>query len=341
MEIIMDNILVTGGSGFIGSHTVVELLNAGYGVIVIDNLSNSSKEALDRVEKITGRSVKFYKEDLLDEEALCNIFDKENISSVIHFAGLKAVGESCKIPLAYFDNNITGTINLLKVMEKHNVKSLVFSSSATVYGKPASVPVKEDFPLSVSNPYGRTKLIIEDMARDIYNADKSWDIALLRYFNPIGAHESGEIGENPNGIPNNLLPYVAKVASGELECVNVFGDDYDTPDGTGVRDYIHVSDLAEGHIKALEKLSSNPGLVTYNLGTGKGYSVLEIIHSFEKACGKKIPYNITDRRPGDIDMCYADPGKAKEELGWVAKRDIDKMCEDAWRWQVNNPKGFC
>ena len=322
----MDNILVTGGSGFIGSHTVVELLNAGYGLIVIDNLSNSSKEALDRVENITGRSVKF---------------DKENISSVIHFAGLKAVGESCKIPLAYFDNNITGTINLLKVMEKHNVKSLVFSSSATVYGKPASVPVKEDFPLSVSNPYGRTKLIIEDMARDIYNADKSWDIALLRYFNPIGAHESGEIGENPNGIPNNLLPYVAKVASGELECVNVFGDDYDTPDGTGVRDYIHVSDLAEGHIKALEKLSSNPGLVTYNLGTGKGYSVLEIIHSFEKACGKKIPYNITDRRPGDIDMCYADPGKAKEELGWVAKRGIDKMCEDAWRWQVNNPKGFC
>lgn len=336
----MDNILVTGGSGFIGSHTVIELLNAGYGVIVIDNLSNSSKEALDRAEKITGHSVKFYKEDLLDEEALCNIFSKENISSVIHFAGLKAVGESCKIPLAYFDNNITGTINLLKVMDKYNVKSLVFSSSATVYGKPASVPVKEDFPLSVSNPYGRTKLIIEDMLRDIYNADKSWDIALLRYFNPIGAHESGEIGENPNGIPNNLLPYIAKVAAGELEAVNVFGNDYDTPDGTGVRDYIHVADLAEGHIKALEKLSSSPGLVTYNLGTGKGYSVLEIIHSFEKACGKKIPYNITDRRPGDIDMCYADPGKAKEELGWVAKRDIDKMCEDAWRWQVKNPKGF-
>lgn len=336
----MDNILVTGGSGFIGSHTVVELLNAGYGVIVIDNLSNSSKEALDRVEKITGNSVKFYKEDLLDEEALSDIFDKENISSVIHFAGLKAVGESCKIPLAYFNNNITGTINLLRVMEKYNVRSLVFSSSATVYGKPASVPVKEDFPLSVSNPYGRTKLIIEDMLRDIYSADKSWDIALLRYFNPIGAHESGEIGENPNGIPNNLLPYISKVAAGELETVNVFGDDYDTPDGTGVRDYIHVSDLAEGHIKALVKLSSHPGLVTYNLGTGKGYSVLEIIHSFEKACGKKIPYNITERRPGDIDMCYADPGKAKEELGWVAKRGIDKMCEDAWRWQVNNPKGF-
>ena len=337
----MDNILVTGGTGFIGSHTVVELLNAGYNVVVLDNLVNSSKESLERIKKITGKSVKFYEDDLLDMEALQNIFEKENISSVIHFAGLKAVGESCEIPLAYFNNNITGTINLVMAMEKYNVKSLVFSSSATVYGKPASVPVKEDFPLSVSNPYGRTKLIIEDMARDIYNADKSWDIALLRYFNPIGAHESGEIGENPNGIPNNLLPYVAKVASGELECVNVFGDDYDTPDGTGVRDYIHVSDLAEGHIKALEKLSSNPGLVTYNLGTGKGYSVLEIIHSFEKACGKKIPYNITDRRPGDIDMCYADPGKAKEELGWVAKRDIDKMCEDAWRWQVNNPKGFC
>ncbi len=337
----MDNILVTGGTGFIGSHTVVELLNAGYNVVVLDNLVNSSKESLERIKKITGKSVKFYEDDLLDMEALQNIFEKENISSVIHFAGLKAVGESCQIPLAYFNNNITGTINLVMAMEKYNVKSLVFSSSATVYGKPESVPIREDFPLSVSNPYGRTKLIIEDMLRDIYKADKSWDIALLRYFNPIGAHESGEIGENPNGIPNNLLPYVAKVASGELECVNVFGDDYDTPDGTGVRDYIHVSDLAEGHIKALEKLSSNPGLVTYNLGTGKGYSVLEIIHSFEKACGKKIPYNITDRRPGDIDMCYADPGKAKEELGWVAKRDIDKMCEDAWRWQVNNPKGFC
>ena len=337
----MDNILVTGGAGFIGSHTVIELLNAGYNVIVLDNLVNSSRESLERVKKITGRSVKFYEDDLLDMEALQNIFEKENISSVIHFAGLKAVGESCEIPLAYFNNNITGTINLLMAMEKYNVKSFVFSSSATVYGKPESVPIREDFPLSVSNPYGRTKLMIEDMLRDIYKADTSWDIALLRYFNPIGAHESGEIGENPNGIPNNLLPYVAKVASGELECVNVFGDDYDTPDGTGVRDYIHVSDLAEGHIKALEKLSSNPGLVTYNLGTGKGYSVLEIIHSFEKACGKKIPYNITDRRPGDIDMCYADPGKAKEELGWVAKRDIDKMCEDAWRWQVNNPKGFC
>lgn len=338
--IVMDNILVTGGAGFIGSHTVVELLNAGYGVVVLDNLVNSSSESLERVKKITGRSVKFYKDDLLDKEALQDIFAKENISSVIHFAGLKAVGESCKIPLEYFNNNITGTINLLMAMDKYNVKSLVFSSSATVYGKPESVPIREDFPLSVSNPYGRTKLIIEDMLRDIYKADASWDIALLRYFNPIGAHESGEIGENPAGIPNNLLPYVSKVAIGELETVNVFGNDYDTPDGTGVRDYIHVVDLAEGHIKALEKLNSHPGLVTYNLGTGRGYSVLEIIHNFEKACGKKIPYNITDRRPGDIDMCYADPGKAKKELGWEAKRDIDKMCEDAWRWQSKYPRGF-
>lgn len=338
--IVMDNILVTGGAGFIGSHTVVELLNAGYSVVVVDNLVNSSSESLERVKKITGKSIKFYKDDLLDKEALQDIFEKENISSVIHFAGLKAVGESCKIPLEYFNNNITGTINLLIAMEKYNAKSLVFSSSATVYGKPESVPIREDFPLSVSNPYGRTKLIIEDMLRDIYKADTSWDIALLRYFNPIGAHESGEIGENPAGIPNNLLPYVSKVAIGELETVNVFGNDYDTPDGTGVRDYIHVVDLAEGHIKALEKLNSHPGLVTYNLGTGKGYSVLEIIHNFEKACGKKIPYNITDRRPGDIDMCYADPGKAKKELGWEAKRDIEKMCEDAWRWQSKYPKGF-
>lgn len=336
----MDNILVTGGAGFIGSHTVIELLNAGYNVIVVDNLINSSKESLERVKKITGKSVKFYEDDLLDMEALETIFENENISSVIHFAGLKAVGESCEIPLAYFNNNITGTINLLMAMEKYNVKSLVFSSSATVYGKPASVPIREDFPLSVSNPYGRTKLIIEDMLRDIYKADAGWDIALLRYFNPIGAHESGEIGESPNGIPNNLLPYVSKVAIGELGAVNVFGDDYDTPDGTGVRDYIHVTDLAEGHIKALEKLSSHPGLVTYNLGTGRGYSVLEIIHNFEKACGKKIPYKITDRRPGDIDMCYADPEKARKELGWEAKRDIDKMCEDAWRWQSKYPKGF-
>lgn len=333
-------ILVTGGAGFIASHTNVELLNAGYEVVVVDNLINSSRKSIDRVEELTGKKIIFYEEDLLNEKALDDIFDKEKIDSVIHFAALKAVGESCEIPLRYFDNNLTGTLNLLKVMEKHNVKSLVFSSSATVYGKPETVPIKEDFPLSVSNPYGRTKLITEDMLRDIYKSDNEWNIAILRYFNPIGAHESGRIGENPNGIPNNLLPYIAKVAAGQLECVNVFGDDYDTPDGTGVRDYIHISDLAEGHIKALQKLSEHPGLVTYNLGTGVGYSVLEIIKSFEKACGKKIPYKIAPRRAGDIDMCYADPLKAKEELGWEAARGIDKMCEDAWRWQVQNPNGY-
>lgn len=333
-------ILVTGGAGFIASHTNVELLNAGYEVVIVDNLINSSKKSIDRVEELTGKKITFYEEDLLNEKALDDIFDKEKIDSVIHFAALKAVGESCEIPLRYFDNNLTGTLNLLKVMERHNVKSLVFSSSATVYGKPKTVPIKEDFPLSVSNPYGRTKLITEDMLRDIYKSDNEWNIAILRYFNPIGAHESGRIGENPNGIPNNLLPYIAKVAAGQLECVNVFGDDYDTPDGTGVRDYIHISDLADGHIKALQKLSEHPGLVTYNLGTGVGYSVLEIIKSFEKACGKKIPYKIAPRRAGDIDMCYADPLKAKEELGWEAARGIDKMCEDAWRWQVQNPNGY-
>ncbi len=333
-------ILVTGGAGFIASHTNVELLNAGYDVVVVDNLVNSSRESVARVEELTGKKISFYEEDLLNEKAIDAIFEKENIDSVIHFAALKAVGESCQIPLRYFDNNLTGTLNLLKVMEKHGVKSIVFSSSATVYGKPESVPIREDFPLSVSNPYGRTKLIIEDMLRDIYKSDNEWDIALLRYFNPIGAHESGMIGENPHGIPNNLLPYVAKVAAGQLECVNVFGDDYDTPDGTGVRDYIHVVDLATGHIKALEKLVTHPGLVTYNLGTGVGYSVLDIIKNFEKACGKEIPYKITTRRPGDIDMCYADPAKAKEELGWEATRSIDKMCEDAWRWQTKNPNGY-
>ena len=333
-------ILVTGGAGFIASHTNVELLNAGYDVVVVDNLVNSSRESVARVEELTGKKISFYEEDLLNEKAIDAIFEKENIDSVIHFAALKAVGESCQIPLRYFDNNLTGTLNLLKVMEKHGVKSIVFSSSATVYGKPESVPIREDFPLSVSNPSGRTKLILEDMLRDIYKSDNEWDIALLRYFNPIGAHESGMIGENPHGIPNNLLPYVAKVAAGQLECVNVFGDDYDTPDGTGVRDYIHVVDLATGHIKALEKLVTHPGLVTYNLGTGVGYSVLDIIKNFEKACGKEIPYKITPRRPGDIDMCYADPTKAKEELGWEATRSIDKMCEDAWRWQTKNPNGY-
>lgn len=333
-------VLVTGGAGFIGSHTCVVLLENGADVIVVDNLVNSNEESLKRVEKITGKTVKFYNVDMVDEAALDEVFDKEEIDSVIHFAGLKAVGESCKIPLRYFDNNFKSTLNLLNSMVKHNVKNIVFSSSATVYGKPKSVPIREDFELSVSNPYGRTKLVIEDMLRDIYAADDSLNIALLRYFNPIGAHESGLIGEDPNGIPNNLVPYVAKVAAGKLECINVFGDDYDTPDGTGVRDYIHVMDLAEAHFAALKKLEEKPGLVTYNLGTGIGYSVLDVIHAFEKACGKKLPYKITERRPGDIDECYADPTKAKNELNWVATRNIDQMCKDSWNWQSKNPDGY-
>lgn len=336
----MSRILVTGGAGFIASHTNIELLQAGYEVIVVDNLCNASRESVCRVEKLTGKAISFYEVDLMDEKALEEVFEKEPIDAVIHFAGLKAVGESCQIPLRYFDNNLCGTIQLLKCMEKHQVKTLVFSSSATVYGKPETVPIREDFSLSVSNPYGRTKLMIEDMLRDIYQADGAWDIALLRYFNPIGAHESGEIGEDPEGIPNNLMPYVAKVAAGVLEQVNVFGDDYDTPDGTGVRDYIHVMDLANGHVKALEKLKEHPGLVTYNLGTGVGYSVLDMIHHFEKACGHKIPYQIGERRSGDIDACYADPTKAKEELGWEAVRGIDQMCADTWRWQQKNPHGY-
>ena len=333
-------ILVTGGAGFIASHTNVELLNAGYDVVVVDNLVNSSRESVARVEELTGKKISFYEEDLLNEKAIDAIFEKENIDSVIHFAALKAVGESCQIPLRYFDNNLTGTLNLLKVMEKHGVKSIVFSSSATVYGKPESVPIREDFPLSVSNPYGRTKLIIEDMLRDIYKSDNEWDIALLRYFNPIGAHESGMIGENPHGIPNNLLPYVAKVAAGQLECVNVFGDDYDTPDGTGVRDYIHVVDLAKGHLKAVEKIMDTKGVEAYNLGTGIGYSVLDVVKNFEKASGQKVPYKIMERRPGDIGICYANASKALKELGWKAEKGLEDMCKDSWRWQKNNPKGY-
>lgn len=333
-------ILVTGGAGFIASHTNVELLNVGYDVVVVDNLVNSSRESVARVEELTGKKISFYEEDLLNEKAIDAIFEKENIDSVIHFAALKAVGESCQIPLRYFDNNLTGTLNLLKVMEKHGVKSIVFSSSATVYGKPESVPIREDFPLSVSNPYGRTKLIIEDMLRDIYKSDNEWDIALLRYFNPIGAHESGMIGENPHGIPNNLLPYVAKVAAGQLECVNVFGDDYDTPDGTGVRDYIHVVDLAKGHVKAVKKLEDNSGLSIYNLGTGKGYSVLDIVKNFEAATGIKIPYSIKPRRAGDVATCYSDATKAKKELGWEAEYDIKDMCADSWNFQQKNPNGY-
>jgi UDP-glucose 4-epimerase len=333
-------ILVTGGAGYIASHTNLELLNAGYDVVAVDNLSNSCMESIRRVEKLTGKAIRFYETDILDKEALKEIFRQEKIGAVIHFAGLKAVGESCAVPLRYFKNNLSGTITLLEVMQEEGVKNLVFSSSATVYGEPKTVPVTEDFPLSATNPYGRTKLMIEDMLRDLYQSDASWNIALLRYFNPIGAHESGEIGEDPNGIPNNLVPYVAKVAAGVLETIRVFGDDYDTPDGTGVRDYIHVVDLALGHIKAIEKLNENPGLVTFNLGTGVGYSVFDVIHNYEKACNKKLPYVVTDRRPGDIPVTYADASKAYRELGWKAERGIEKMCEDSYRWQSKNPNGY-
>jgi UDP-glucose 4-epimerase len=340
MEREMMKILVTGGAGYIASHTNLELLNAGYEVVAIDNFSNSSMESIRRVEKLTGKKIHFYEADILDKEALTDIFSRESIQAVIHFAGLKAVGESCEIPLKYFKNNLSGTITLLEVMQEFGVKNLAFSSSATVYGDPATVPVTEEFPLSVTNPYGRTKLMIEDMLRDLFQSDPSWNIAILRYFNPIGAHESGEIGEDPNGIPNNLVPYIAKVASGALDKIHIFGNDYDTPDGTGVRDYIHVVDLALGHIKAIEKLQENPGLVTYNLGTGVGYSVMDIIHNYEKACGKKLPYVIDPRRPGDIAVTYADPTKARKELGWTAERGIDKMCEDTYRWQSKNPNGY-
>ena len=334
------NILVTGGAGYIGSHTCVLLLEAGYDVIVLDNLDNSSEISLERVKKITGKDLKFYKTDLLDYAATEKVFEENKIDAVIHFAGLKAVGESVKIPIRYYHNNITGTLNLCDIMSKHNVKNLVFSSSATVYGDPHTVPIKEDFPLHATNPYGRTKLMIEEILRDLYVSDNEWNIAILRYFNPVGAHESGLIGEDPSGIPNNLLPYIAQVAVGKLECLSVFGDDYNTPDGTGVRDYIHVIDLAQGHIKAVEKILTKSGVVTYNLGTGNGYSVLEMVKAFEKACGRNIKYKIVDRRPGDIAECYADPAKSKEELGFVATHNLDDMCRDAWNWQFNNPKGF-
>ncbi len=333
-------ILVTGGAGYIASHANLELLNSGYEVVVVDNLSNSSIESVKRVEKLTGKRISFYETDILDKEKLRQIFELEQIDSVIHFAGLKAVGESCMIPLTYYRNNLSGTITLLEVMQEFNVKKLVFSSSATVYGDPEKVPVTEDMQLSATNPYGRTKLMIEEMLRDLYQSDSAWNIAILRYFNPIGAHESGEIGEDPNGIPNNLVPYVAKVAIGTLEKINVFGNDYDTPDGTGIRDYIHVVDLALGHIMAIEKLQKKPGLVVYNLGTGVGYSVLDIIHNYEKACNKQLPYVIGPRRPGDIAVSYADSTKAYHELGWKAERGIDKMCEDSYRWQSKYPRGY-
>lgn len=332
-------ILVTGGAGYIGSHTVVELLNRNYGVVVVDNLSNASRESLIRVEKITGKSVKFYENDIRDKAALEKVFSENEISDVIHFAGLKAVGESCQKPLLYYQNNVGGTLTLLEVMKNYGVKSIVFSSSATVYGEPERLPLEETCRLSTTNPYGATKLMQEDILRDIYKADSEWKIMLLRYFNPVGAHESGLIGEDPNGIPNNLMPYVAQVASGKLACINVFGNDYPTPDGTGVRDYIHVVDLAIGHIKAIEKIKAS-GVYTYNLGTGKGYSVMDMIHAFEKACGKTLPYRIAPRRSGDIATCYASPEKAKRELDWVAQFGIEEMCASQWNWQSKNPNGY-
>lgn len=333
-------ILVTGGAGYIGSHTCIELLNAGYEVVVVDNLCNASKKSLDRVKEITGKDLTFYEDDLLDRAAIEHIFEQEKIDSVIHFAGLKAVGESVSKPLEYYYNNITGTLVLCDVMRNHGVKNIVFSSSATVYGSPKTVPIKEDFPLSVTNPYGRTKLMLEEIFRDFAVADPEWNIILLRYFNPIGAHESGKIGENPKGIPNNLMPYITQVAIGKLNCLGVFGDDYDTPDGSGVRDYIHVVDLAVGHVKAIEKLEEKKGVITYNLGTGVGYSVLDMVKAFEKASGKQIKYEIKPRRAGDIATCYADASLAKAELGWEAKKNLEDMCTDSWKWQKNNPNGY-
>ncbi|MCP3849253.1 MAG: UDP-glucose 4-epimerase GalE [Gammaproteobacteria bacterium] len=333
-------ILVTGGAGYIGSHTCVELLNNGYEVVVVDNLCNSSKESLNRVKTITGKEVIFYEQDILDESSLANIFSEQKIDAVIHFAGLKAVGESVEMPLEYYQTNLTGTLVLFKVMRDFKVKNFVFSSSATVYGDPHTVPITEEFPLSATNPYGRSKLIIEEISHDLYVADKEWNIALLRYFNPVGAHKSGLIGEDPNGIPNNLIPYISQVAVGKREILSVFGGDYNTPDGTGVRDYIHVVDLARGHIKALEKLVGKPGLVVYNLGTGQGYSVIEMVKAIEKASGKEVPYQIVARRPGDIATCFADPAFAFQEIGWKAEHGLDEMAEDTWRWQSNNPDGY-
>lgn len=335
-------ILVTGGAGYIGSHTCIELLNTGYDVIVVDNLCNSCREAVGRVEEITGKKVKFYEVDLLDQPALEQIFEVEKIDAVIHFAGLKAVGESVYKPLEYYHNNITGTLILCDVMRNHGVKSIVFSSSATVYGDPAQIPITEECPKGeITNPYGRTKGMLEQILADLFTADGGWKVMLLRYFNPIGAHESGRIGENPKGIPNNLLPYITQVAVGKLECLGVFGNDYDTPDGTCVRDYIHVVDLAGGHVKALNKLAENSGGVwIYNLGTGVGYSVLDVIHAFEEANDLKINYMIKERRAGDVPSCYADPAKAKDELGWSAKKNLKEMCQDSWKWQKNNPDGY-
>ncbi len=333
-------ILVTGGAGYIGSHTMVELLNAGHDVVVVDNLSNSKEESLKRVREITGRDFLFYKADLCDKTALREIFTDNEIDAVIHFAGLKAVGESVHKPLEYFSNNVYGTLCLCEVMRDNNVKKMVFSSSATVYGDPHKVPITEDFPLSATNPYGRSKLFIEEILRDLHVSDNSWDIILLRYFNPVGAHSSGKIGEDPNDIPNNLVPYISQVAIGKLEILSVFGNDYPTHDGTGVRDYIHVVDLAIGHVRAIDKIESKTGIRVYNLGTGTGYSVLEMVEAFKKASGRDVPYRIVERRPGDIAECFADPALAKDELNWTALKGIDEMCTDTWRWQSQNPDGY-
>lgn len=333
-------ILVTGGAGYIGTHTCVELLNAGYEIVVVDNFSNSKPEALNRVREITGKDLTFYEADLLDKEVLNTIFSENEIMAVIHFAGLKAVGESVNLPLWYYENNLTGTIRLCEVMKEHGVTKLVFSSSATVYGIPEQVPINEELSLGATNPYGRTKQMIEEILRDLHVSDPTWSVALLRYFNPIGAHKSGRIGEDPNGTPNNLLPYISQVAVGKLAELSVFGNDYPTSDGTGIRDYIHVVDLATGHLRALEKIMDSTGIGAYNLGTGNGYSVLEIVSAFEQASGRNIPYKITERRLGDIGVCFADSTKARVELGWKAERGIEEMCEDSWRWQFHNPNGY-
>ena len=335
------NILVTGGAGYIGSHTCVELLNAGYDVVIIDNLYNSNQKAVDRIEEITGKKVKFYEEDLMDRAAVKRVFDENQIDAVIHFAGLKAVGESVHKPIEYYRTNIGSTLNLTDEMRAHGCKNIIFSSSATVYGDPAEIPITENCPKGTcTNPYGWTKWMQEQILTDIHTADPEWNVILLRYFNPIGAHKSGLIGEDPKGIPNNLLPYVAQVAIGKLPEINVFGNDYDTPDGTGVRDYIHVVDLARGHVKAIERFAKKDGVFVCNLGTGHGYSVLDVIHAFEKACGKELPYVIRERRPGDIATCYSSPAKAEKELGWTAEFDLEDMCRDSWNWQQKNPNGY-
>lgn len=335
------NILVTGGAGYIGSHTCIELLNAGYEVTVVDNLSNASSESIRRVEKITGKKIAFHEVDIRDKEGLQRIFAADQIDAVIHFAGLKAVGESVKKPLEYYQNNLEGTMTLCEVMRENGCRNMIFSSSATVYGNPAFIPITEDCPKGTcTNPYGWTKWMLEQILTDLHTADPEWNVVLLRYFNPIGAHPSGLIGEDPKGIPNNLLPYVTQVAIGKLPHLNIFGDDYQTHDGTGVRDYIHVMDLAEGHVRALSKIRENCGVKIYNLGTGKGYSVLDIVHAFEKACGKALPCVIAPRRAGDIDCCYSDPHKAAEELGWTARYGIEEMCRDSWHWQSMNPNGY-